>query len=255
MVFRRIFEVSTVKYVWLLFILLPVIGLAGNDNKKQFTVTKLADNVYQHVSYKHVKSLGYIGASGLIVIDGTDAHIIDSAWTTESSKSLIKWIETNGFTAKSAVFTHFHDDASNDIALFNELQIKTYATTLTNQLLGESKKQSATQEIIGDNINLVGDKIQVFYPGAGHSKDNIVVWLPEAGILFGGCFVKSLSNRSLGYTGDAVIEDWPQSVQNVMERFPDIKVVVTGHGRVGDTSLLLHTQKLAVDVLAASSTK
>ena len=39
--------------------------------------------------------------------------------------------------------------------------------------------------------------IEAFYPGPGHSPDNIVVWIPEARVLFGGCLVKSAGAKGL----------------------------------------------------------
>ena len=52
--------------------------------------------------------------------------------------------------------------------------------------------------------------------------------------------------KSLGNTEDAVIGEWSNSIQKVIDRYSDIKLVVPGHGKVGDTSLLAHTQKLAL---------
>ena len=92
----------------------------------------------------------------------------------------------------------------------------------------------------------------VFYPGAGHTEDNVVVWLANEKILFGGCFVKSLQNKNLGNTGDADISEWPNSIQKVLNRYPDVKVVVPGHGKIGNISLLTHTQALALSAKASS---
>lgn len=95
---------------------------------------------------------------------------------------------------------------------------------------------------------MVKDTIEVFYPGSGHTEDNIVVWLPKSNILFGGCFVKSIHSKNLGNIEDASIKIWPASIQKVINKYPDIKVVVPGHGKVGDTSLLKNTAKLALNV-------
>ena len=89
----------------------------------------------------------------------------------------------------------------------------------------------------------------MFYPGAGHTLDNVVVWLPKANILFGGCFIRSLDSKSLGYTGEADIGQWPSSVDALLAKYPDAKLVVPGHGAIGDLALLRHTKALA---LAAS---
>ncbi|MGB0834111.1 MAG: subclass B1 metallo-beta-lactamase [Psychrobium sp.] len=239
------------KSVLLGLLLIPSLVFAHSQgvNPQQtnnLKIKQLSDNVYQHISYKEVKPWGLVAASGLVVVNGTNAHLIDTPWTTEATKELLAWIKAKELTVKSAIVTHFHDDASGDLPLLNELKIPSYATSLTNQLLKLDNKQTSSNEITGNTFPLINGVIEVFYPGAGHTKDNVVVCLPREKMLFGGCFVKSLGSKHLGYTGDAVIADWPSSVDKVLKRYPAIERVVPGHGKVGDVSLLTHTKKLAV---------
>lgn len=86
--------------------------------------------------------------------------------------------------------------------------------------------------------------IEVFYPGEGHSPDNIVVWLPEYKVLFGGCLVKELDSKGLGNTTDANLEQWPISINKVLEKYPDAEVVIPGHGNWGGIELIEHTLEL-----------
>ena len=218
----------------------------ANKEMPKAKITKLTDNVYQHISYKKVGSHGVVGASGLVVIDGANAHIIDTPWTVRDTKKLVSWIASKNLTLKSAVVTHFHPDASGGLSYLNSLQIKTYATPLTNELLDSKNRAKSNHEIKGNEYELLTNKIEVFYPGAGHSQDNVVVWLAKEKILFGGCFVKSIESKGLGYTGHASVEDWPISIQNVINKYPNVDKVVPGHGEIGDISLLRHTAQLAL---------
>lgn len=243
----------TIKSILLFILFIPNLVLAHGQSSseqsvKNLKIKQLSNNVYQHISSQRVEPWGLVEATGLVVVNGADAHLIDSPWTTQATKELIKWIEGKGLTIKSAVVTHFHEDASNDLPLLNDLHIKTYATSLTNQLLTSKKKETASNEITTNAFELVDGVMDVFYPGGGHSQDNIVVWMPQEKILFGGCFVRSLGAKSLGNTEDAVIGEWSNSIQKVINRYSDIKLVVPGHGKVGDISLLTHTQKLAQSV-------
>jgi glyoxylase-like metal-dependent hydrolase (beta-lactamase superfamily II) len=224
----------------------------ANKEVSELEVTKLADDVYQHTSYKEVGSYGMVGASGLIVIDGVNAHIIDTPWTIKDTKKLVAWIESKDLTLKSAVVTHFHKDASGGLSYLNSLKIKTYATSLTNNLLSRDLREKSNNEISDNTFELVKNNLEVFYPGAGHSKDNVVVWLPKANILFGGCFVKNMNSNGLGYTGDASIKDWPKSIERVINKYPNINVVVPGHGKVGGINLLNHTKQLALGEKASN---
>jgi len=212
----------------------------------KFKVTKLTDNVYQHISYKNVGSYGMVGASGLVVLDGSNAHIIDTPWSVKDTTKLVAWIASKNLTLKSAVVTHFHPDASGGLSFLNSLKIKTYATSLTNKLLDSKQREKSSDEITSNEFALLTDKIEAFYPGAGHSQDNIVIWLAKEKMLFGGCFVKSIKSKSLGYTGHASVKDWPISIQNVINKYPNVDKVLPGHGEIGDISLLRHTAQLAL---------
>jgi glyoxylase-like metal-dependent hydrolase (beta-lactamase superfamily II) len=85
------------------------------------------------------------------------------------------------------------------------------------------------------------DLVEVYDLGAGHTEDNLVVWLPAQKILFGGCLIKSLNSSVLGYTAEADMQAWPLTVAKVQAQFPQMKMVVPGHGKVGDKALLTHT--------------
>ncbi|NQZ28698.1 MAG: subclass B1 metallo-beta-lactamase [Colwellia sp.] len=233
------------RHILFLCIIFSSMAFANKEVPKP-KITKLADNVYQHISYKRVGSYGIVGASGLVVIDGVNAHIIDTPWTVRDTKKLVAWIASKGLTLKSAVVTHFHKDASGGLSFLNSLKIKTYATPLTNKLLDSKQREKSNHEIKSNEYELLTNKIEVFYPGAGHSQDNIVVWLPEEKILFGGCFVKSINSKGLGFMGHASVKDWPISIQKVIKKYPNVERVVPGHGEIGDISLLRHTAQLAL---------
>ena len=222
----------------------------AQDKNDQLKITQLSENVYQHISYKEVGSWGMVAASGLIVVDGINAHIIDTPWTQEDTEQLIDWIKEKKLIVKSSVVTHFHADASGGIPFLNNAQIKTYATALTNKFLSQKHREKSSDVIPTntptDTFELVPNTIEVLYPGGGHTQDNIVVWLPKEEMLFGGCFVKNLHSQHLGNMEDALVKDWPQSIKNVLNKYPKIKVVVPGHGKIGDVSLLNHTADLAL---------
>ena len=97
-------------------------------------------------------------------------------------------------------------------------------------------------------FNLGNEVIEVFYPGPGHSVDNVVVYFKKRRILFGGCLVKPLSSRNLGNLADANVDEWPASIKRVQEKYPQCRIVIPGHGDYGDIKLLQHT----IDLLVSS---
>ena len=57
--------------------------------------------------------------------------------------------------------------------------------------------------------------VELFYPGAAHSTDNLVVYVPSANVLYGGCAVHELSSTSAGNVADADLAEWPTSVERI----------------------------------------
>lgn len=225
------------------------------NKKYQLIINQITSNVFQHISYQKIKGYGMVPANGLIVTEGKNAYIIDTPWTEADTEKLVIWIKEQGLTLKSSISTHSHEDRAGGVPYLNKLSIDTYASKLTNELLTKNNKQATKHDLIMNNSSVskpsfANGVIEVFYPGAGHSHDNIVVWLPEHELLFGGCFVKSLSSKTLGYTGDANIAQWPASMQNLIDKYPTVKQVVPGHGKIDDGKLLTHSKALARKVSA-----
>jgi len=89
--------------------------------------------------------------------------------------------------------------------------------------------------------------VEVFFPGAGHTQDNLVVWVPQHRTLFGGCIVKNAHDRTLGNTADADLREWPASLRRLQTRYGQASLVVPGHGEPGGPELLQHTLDLFGD--------
>ncbi len=96
----------------------------------------------------------------------------------------------------------------------------------------------------GLQLQIGEESIEIYFPGPSHTRDNVVVYFKNRGILFGGCMIKGANARTPGFTGDADMAAWPDSVQKVLERYPAARVVVPGHGRWGDHMLTRHTIRL-----------
>lgn len=209
------------------------------------TISEIAEGVYLHQSFHQTKEYGVVGSNGLIVIDGNTGFIVDTPWSEADTEKLVHWAQGKHLQISGSISTHSHDDRTAGIAWLNHHSIPTYATQLTNDILKKEGKEQAVNSLKGNQALLADGLVEVFYPGAGHTVDNVVVWLPKSHLLFGGCLVRSLESRSLGYTGEARIEQWPATIKQLLSRYPNPKFVVPGHGPMGDKSLLTHTISLA----------
>ena len=227
-----------------LLLLFSLCSLASDD-VPELKIKKIEENVFLHTSYSRVDGFGLVSSNGLVIIDNGNAFIVDTPWSDRDTEKLAHWIQENNYELLGSVSTHWHEDRTAGIKWLNDHSISTYATTLTNDILRENKKEPADNNLEEDESTLVNGLIEVFYPGGGHTVDNVVVWLPKSKILFGGCFVRSLDSEGLDYTGEAHIDQWSRSAQNVLPRYPEAKTVIPGHGEIGDIALLKHTKNLA----------
>jgi len=63
-------------------------------------------------------------------------------------------------------------------------------------------------------------------------------------VLFPGCLVKEMNAKGLGNTVDGNLKAYPQTIENVLRKFPDAKIVIPGHGAFGGIELVRHTNEL-----------
>jgi metallo-beta-lactamase class B/metallo-beta-lactamase class B GIM len=233
------------KYLLTVLTLILVGHACAQDKIPDLVIKKIEKGVYLHQSFSQVEGFGLVSANGLVIIDEDKAFIIDTPWSEPDTEKLVKWIEKKKLKLVGSISTHSHEDRTAGINWLNAHTIPTYASALTNQILKAEGKDLAIHTIEDMDNSFFGGYIDTFYPGAGHAIDNIVVWLPQSKILFGGCLVKSIYSKTLGYTGDASIGTWPHSVEKVHLKYPEAKLVIPGHGKYGGIQLLDHTKKLA----------
>ena len=61
--------------------------------------------------------------------------------------------------------------------------------------------------------------------------------------MFGGCLVKEVG-AGKGNLEDANVATWPKTIRMLKAKYPDVKIVVPGHGKAGGAELLDYTVKL-----------
>lgn len=208
-------------------------------------VTQIAENAFQHISFLQTNDFGNVPCNGLIVRNRHEVIVFDTPTKDKSSAELIKWIkETLHCKVNAIVPTHFHDDCLGGLKAFDEQGIPSYAYFKTIEL-AKANNHVVPKNSFKDSLVLkVGNEktITKFF-GEGHTKDNVVGYFPSEGIMFGGCLIKEL-NASKGYLGDANLAEWSKTVEKVKKAYPNLNIVVPGHGGFGNTNLLDYTINL-----------
>lgn len=208
-------------------------------------ITQISKNAYEHTSYLQTQDFGKVPCNGLVVSDSKEVIIFDTPTNDKSSEELIKWLTDQlHFKIKAIIPTHFHDDCLGGLKAFHDHHIPSYANFKTIAFAKE-KGFAVPQNGFKDALKLkVGkETVTARFFGEGHTKDNVVGYFPSENILFGGCLIKELEANK-GYLGDANVEAWSNTVEKIKKGYPNVKLVIPGHGERGDVKLLDYTINL-----------
>lgn len=211
-------------------------------------IQKIRPGVWIHTSHHTFPGGARYPSNGLIVREGDSLLLIDPAWGAAATDELLRRIEKKiGLPVQRAIITHFHDDRTDGVDVLERTGVRVLATPLTQKLAaadGGPVPNGTLQGLSTPGASIHVDSVEVLYPGPAHSPDNLMVWLPEQKVLFGGCAVRAMSWGSLGNTDDADLTPWPGAIRRVLARYPNAAIVVPGHGDVGGSELLDHTLRL-----------
>jgi metallo-beta-lactamase class B len=201
-------------------------------------VAQIAPEVWLHTTTHPIDGFVY-PANGLILMRDGEALLIDTGWTPDQAQVLARWIATERKARlRLAVATHFHADRTGGVDALKALGVRTMAHPLTTKL-AKQHGLPTPEPLAGfeDGAHRLDDNCELFFGGAGHSPDNIVVFVPDAKILYGGCFLKSSTSAGLGNLSDAVVGDWAGSVARMRARYAHPDIVVPGHGALAGDSI------------------
>ncbi len=209
---------------------------------EELSIKTIAKSTYLHTSYLNSKQFSKVPCNGLIYQVGDSVLVIDTPIDDVASNQLIAWIRKSQKAAIKAVIpTHFHVDCLGGLAAFHEEGIPSFAHTKTIALATDDNVQIPQHSLIDSSIfNLGTEHVLLQFFGEGHTKDNIIAYLPEEQVLFGGCLIKSLGSGK-GNLKDANVDEWANTVQRVKQGFPNVEVVIPGHGSPGNSELLDYT--------------
>ena len=210
-------------------------------------IAELRPGVWLHTSWQALSDGARFPSNGLIVREGDRLVLVDTAWGEDRTGELLEWIDsTLRLPVARALITHSHDDRLGGASWLVKRGIPFYAHPLTRQLAAEQglPLPEALEGLTEAGGTARIGAAEVFYPGPAHARDNVVVWLPESGVLFGTCAVRAAGTTSLGNVADADVPAWPAAIRRTLERYGNAQVVVPGHGQPGGAELLRHTLTL-----------
>lgn len=234
------------RFYSVLLILFCSNGVYAQQTVPRLLINQLDTTVYVYTTFSTFKGERF-PANGLYVVTNKGVIMIDTPWDTTQFQVLLDSIELKHHQkVVMCLSTHFHEDRTGGLTYYQRKGIKGYSTVQTDSISVKRGLPRAENLINRDTVfSLGGMRLHTYYPGAGHTRDNIVCWFPQLKLLYGGCLIKSLADNTLGNTADGDLQQYANSVRKVLRKFPHATVVIPGHQQWGGMALVKHTLTMA----------
>lgn len=212
----------------------------GDLQEKKITFTELAEGVYAYTAEGDPNSGVVIGDDSVMVMDAQATPV--------QAQSLINCIR--GVTdkpIKHVVLSHYHAVRVMGASAYGAQEI--ISSRATYDLIVERGAQDFKSEVqrfprLFESVESVPGltwptmtfesemtlymgkrEVQLKHIGRGHTKGDIIAWLPDEKICFSGDLVEF---GATPYTGDAYLTDWPTTLAN-LRKF-DAQKLIPGRG-------------------------
>jgi metallo-beta-lactamase class B len=230
----------------LIIFVLSQIDCFGQSNDAKLRITHLTGDFFIYTTY-NVYEDQKTPAHGMYLVAQNGCILFDTPWDTTQFQPLIDSIESrHGKKVVACFATHWHSDRTEGLEYYKNLGIKTYTTTLTDQLSRQNNKKRAEFLIDRDSIFKIGQySFELYYPGEGHTTDNIIIWFEKEKVLYGGCLIKGAEAKNLGYLGDANILEYEATLKKVKRKSKGAKFIVVSHHDWTNTNSLKRSIELA----------
>jgi len=235
---------------------LCAIGFAGLAQQKvnktvinpDIELTHIRDSIFIHTTWFEIKgdNSEKFPSNGLLIVRNGKALMVDTPNSNEQTQQMFDFLKDSlGITVTKVVVSHFHSDCLGGLEFLHEKKVESISGDLTYKKCEELKlplpKTTFAEKM---ELNFEGETVICQYFGGGHTHDNIVVYVPKSRVMFGGCLIKSVSATDLGNIADASVNEWQETVMKMMLTYPEMEVVIPGHGDSGSSHLLYHTIQL-----------
>ena len=221
-------------------------NIFGQKEEDKLKISHLTGDFYIYTTY-NIYEGSQLPANGMYLVTNNGVVMFDTPWDTTQFQPLLDSIKfKHNMNVMMCIATHWHSDRTEGLEYYQQKEIKTYTTTLTDELCEKNNKKRAEYLIENDTVFNIGQySFETYYPGQGHTEDNIVIWFGKEKILYGGCLIKGADAKNLGYLGDANVTAYYDTLKNVDERYPDPAFIIVSHSDWNNINSLRHSVRLA----------
>jgi len=229
-----------------LFSLTNIFGQSTNSNLK---ISHLTGDFYIYTTFNSYKG-NLVPANGMYVVTQNGVVMFDTPWDTTQFQPLLDSIKLkHNKNVILCIATHWHSDKTAGLEYYRQQGIKTYTTFLTDELSKKNNKKRAEFLMAKDTVFNVGQySFETYYPGQGHTADNIVIWFKKEKILYGGCLIKGADDEDLGYLGDANVTEYASTLKKVQKKCRKPNFIIIAHSDWKNINSLRHSLMMAKEL-------
>ena len=230
-------------------------NIFGQTEKAKLKISHLTSEFYIYTTYSTYEG-EQVPANGMYLVTNNGIVLFDTPWDTTQFQPLLDSIKLrHNKNVELCIVTHWHSDRTEGLEYYKQKGIKTYTTVLTDEFSKKNNKKRAEFLMTKDTTFNVGQfSFEIYYPGQGHTADNIIVWFDKEKILYGGCLIKGADAENLGYLGDANIVEYENTLKNVQNKCPNPKFIIISHSDWNNINSLKHSIKLAKKLKTKTAT-
>jgi metallo-beta-lactamase class B len=223
-----------------------ILNAFAQEEDAKLKISHLTGNFYIYTTYNTYEE-SKVPANGMYLVTNNGVILFDTPWDTTQFQPLLDSIKSKHLKkVDMCISTHWHSDRTAGLEYYRQQGIKTYTTFLTDELSKKNSKKRAEFLILNDTIfNFKPYTFETFYPGEGHTADNIIIWFSKEKILYGGCLIKGADAENLGYLGDANKMEYATTLKRVQQKCTNPTFIIVSHSNWNDIHSLKHSLKLA----------
>lgn len=235
-----------ILYLTILFAFTEITAQAG---EVKLRITPLTGDFYIYTTYNLYEGQA-IPAHGMYLVTSQGAVLFDTPWDTTQFQPLLDSIKAKHNQHVVLCFaTHWHSDKTAGLEYYRQQGIKTYTTVITDELSKKNNKKRAEFLMTKDTVFQIGTySFETYYPGPGHTEDNIIIWFEKEKILYGGCLIKGVDDENLGFLGDGNIMAYAATLQKVKKKCPNPRFITIAHNDWTDVRSLKHSLRMAKEL-------
>lgn len=235
---------------------LSLSGVFAQPSAAKLRIIPLTGDFYIYTTYNTYEG-NPVPANGMYLVTSQGVVLFDTPWDTTQFQPLLDSIRHKHNQKVILCFaTHWHSDKTAGLEYYRQQGIKTYTTVLTDALSKKNDKKRAEFLMTKDTVFQAGQySFEIFYPGPGHTEDNIVAWFPKEKILYGGCLIKGADDETLGFLGDANIAAYETTLKKVKKKCKNPAHIIIAHSDWKSLESLPHSIQLAKELKKKKQTQ